>query len=74
MMIQNSLDEDQEDVKIVGYDRYTSIADDTEKACKLHMKSGSSCTSPELVMLPTTSKACSGEIYMITEGTTVRIV
>ena len=70
-MFRNS--QDEEEGRVVGYDRYTSIAEETEKACKIHTRPGGTCTSPELVMLPHTSKECMGEIYVITEGGTTRV-
>ena len=66
---------EHEGARVVGYDRYATIADATEKACRLHVRGrGGSCTPPQLVMLPQASKECGGEIYVITKGVTTRLV
>ncbi len=55
---------------ITGYDKSINIVQEVEDACRLHaaVVPGSTCGSPELTMLPPSSRTCSGQLYFVFEN------
>lgn len=51
--------------KISGFDRSVDIADEVGNACKLHTRGrhGMRCLPPELTLLPSSPRECSGQVY-----------
>lgn len=63
-------------VRVVGYNTTPRIANDTERACKVVANQNASwtCSAASLVMLPSSNKSCSGQMYFHIGSKTKRIV
>lgn len=62
--------------RVVGYDRYVSIQDDVEHACRLTAKGypGATCNNPRLVFLGDMRKGCAGEVFFVEDGSSRRLL
>jgi hypothetical protein len=60
----------------VGYDDTIGITQHVHKACELHCKirPGTRCREPELVLLPSSRRECSGQIFYYERGSSRRIL
>lgn len=59
--------------RVMGYDKFTSIQDEVEHACRLQasrLPGDARCGQPRLTMLTAADhrKACSGQVYFVLEG------
>jgi len=51
----------------MGYDAVITITEVVEKECTRHCKiHGGTCLTPELVLLPSSRKECSGQVFYFT--------
>lgn len=64
--------------KVKGYDRSPEIGRDTEEVCRVHartMPAGTfACGEAEVVLLPATDLECTGEVFLVLDGTVKRLV
>lgn len=66
--------------RVIGYDKTPGVAKDTEHACRMHArtlntpKTKYACTEAQVVMLTSSDKECSGQIFFATDAATKRIV
>ncbi len=69
-------DDVQRMASFVGYDATLSVTDAVHTSCERHCKIyGGKCTPPELVLLPSSRRECSGQIFYFTlDGATRRVV
>jgi hypothetical protein len=62
--------------RVVGYDTDFTITENTEIACRLHIKRRKNlkCNAASLTLLPGTKTECSGQIYFMFDSTLKRLV
>ena len=62
--------------RVVGYDRYVSVAGEVERACsiKARERPGSSCSPARVALLNEFRKECSGEVFFVMDGNSTRLV
>ena len=62
--------------KVIGYDRYMSIAADVENACSVQSRDhpGSACSVASVSLLSEYRKECSGEVYFVVDGTSRKLL
>lgn len=61
--------------RVMGYDRYTTIQQDVENACRLEAgrMPGARCSEARLTMLGDYRKECAGEVYFVVDGEAQRL-
>ena len=57
----------------VGYDTNIGVCDLTLNACRRSATRGVECGAPELVLLTSGSKECSGQVFFMLDGKSVKI-
>jgi len=62
--------------KVVGYDRYMSIAAHVENACSIQSRNhpGSTCSTASVSLLSEHRKECSGEVWYVVDGTSKKLL
>lgn len=62
--------------RVVGYDRYVSVAAEVEHACSIKAREhrGASCSPARVALLNEFRKECSGEVFFVLDGTSTRLV
>lgn len=63
--------------RVTGYDRHPGVGKDAEYVCAAHVRAtdgGMRCLPAEVVMLPRSRAACSGQMFWIVDGKSKRIV
>lgn len=62
--------------RVMGYDRYVSIQDEVEHACRLEAARlpGVRCGEARLTLLSDYRKECSGEVYFVLDDTARRLL
>ena len=61
--------------RVVGYDRYVEIQDTVTNACLITSRGqpGVSCSAPQLTLLREYRKECSGQVFVIEDGSVRRL-
>lgn len=57
----------------VGYDTNIGVCDLTINACRRSAARGVECGAPELVLLSSGSKECSGQVFFMLDGKSTKI-
>ena len=62
--------------RVVGYDRYLTIQDEVQNACRVTAAGtrGASCGPVNLTLLRHYRKECAGEVYFMFDGRTKRLL
>ena len=62
--------------KVVGYDRYMTIAGKVENACAIESRNhpGSTCSVASVSLMSEHRKECSGEVYYVVDGSSKKLL
>ena len=60
--------------RVVGYDRYMTIAEDVQRACSRVARDGEECGTAAVTLLTASRKECAGQVFFIDPEGTVRRV
>lgn len=61
--------------RVVGYDRYVTVAQDVERACRAAAPDGHECSAASVTLLTRSRKECGGHVFYIeTDGTARRLL
>ena len=62
--------------RVVGYDRYVSVAGDVERACSVRARDrpGTSCSPARVALLNEYRKECSGQLFFVWGDRSTRLL